>query len=312
MIVNLAAHGATIAVSTRGATLISWDPGVGESVIDGYVSEAEQSDLDGYRCAVLVPWPNRLARGQWQDGDILRRTAQADTPYTSGPDNRGLHGLIVDREFSYECTDDSIEFTTTLPASNIFPADLEIQVRFIITAKRELQFSVRARNLSARAVPVALGWHPYFTITHLDDVWFDVGAAQPVLVDDGLIPLSGAAAFGEQVNGRQRVTPADDYALARLEHDSNRWANALLYTGKRLIQMEARTNTPRQQIFHVFAASQLQRRALQNVALEPCTAMANAFNRPDVLSEIELDPREVRTLEVHLVVREGSAAGVAH
>lgn len=304
MIVHLGAHGATLAVSTLGATLLSWDPGVGASVIDGYVSETEQATLDGYRCAVLAPWANRIARGEWKDGDTLRRSPLADAPYSGGPDDRALHGLLVTQEFSYESTDDSLEFSTVLPAGDMFPADLEVQVRFTITAKRELQFSVRARNISSRSVPVALGWHPYFAVTHLDDVWFDVGAAQRVLVDDGLIPLPGEAACGPRIEGRQVVTPNDDYAMGHLEHTENGWARAELYTGERLIRIAARTNTPEQQIFHVFAADGLVRRARQDVAFEPCTAMADAYNRPDVRAEIELAPREVRTLEVHLAVRD--------
>lgn len=304
MIVHLSAHGAAIALCTRGATLLSWDPGVGESVIDGYTSESEHAALDGYRSALLAPWPNRIARGEWNDGDVLRRSPQADIPYNGGPDNRGLHGLVAEQEFNYVCTDDSIELVTRLDACDVFPADLEICVRFTLTAKRELRFSARARNLSSRSVPVALGWHPYFAVTDLNDVWFDVGTAQRIMVDDGLIPLSGEAAFGPQLEGRQKIYASDDYALAHLEHTENGWACAALYTGERLIQMAARTNTPEQQIFHVFAADGLARREHRDVALEPCTAMADAYNRPDVRADIELGPREIRTLEVYLVARE--------
>ncbi|MDT3766850.1 hypothetical protein QS713_02070 [Gleimia hominis] len=186
-------------INARGATLRNWVVD-GEQIVDGYVSDVEQSTLDGFRCAVLAPWSNRLENGKWADSSGTTYPAPAPTI----PDGEtGLHGLVFEAPFIARADESgrSVVFTYHLEPSNAYPGALDITVTYTLETANKLHVKIAATNVGEQAVPVALGWHPYFLLEETigqdpqSAPRIDVPGKYLVSTDAKLIPLDAAAAY---------------------------------------------------------------------------------------------------------------------
>lgn len=206
MIIRLTNGSQRLTLSTRGAMIFDWDPGIGASVLDGYRSLAEQEENDGFRNAVLAPWSNRTASACWDDDGRPRSTLGAT-------DAEGLHGLVWNRDFEVatvggaanQCEDSyasdcdiaapSIELVTSIPDSEAFPGPITVSVRYEIEQPGALGVVITARNDAGRDIPLGLGWHPYVRVASVDQARLWLAATHKIVTDERLLPLSGQAAF---------------------------------------------------------------------------------------------------------------------
>ncbi|QOR47546.1 aldose 1-epimerase [Trueperella pecoris] len=206
MIIQLTNGSQRLTLSTRGATIFDWDPGIGTSVLDGYRSLAEQEENDGFRNAVLAPWSNRTEDATWDDDGVARSTLGLTNA-------EGLHGLVWNRDFEIanvgaganqredadadECNINapSIELVTHIPDSEAFPGPITVSVRYEISTPDALGVAVTARNDTERPIPVGLGWHPYVRVASVDQARLWLAATHKIVTDERLLPLSGQAAF---------------------------------------------------------------------------------------------------------------------
>lgn len=197
MLIEISHGDQRLRLSTRGAMILGWDPGLGSSVLDGYRSAAEQEELDGFRNAVLVPWPNRTEDALWDDDGVARSTLGVTN-------EEGLHGLVWDLEFTpvgLELGDgggaqaDHVELVAAIPDSSAFRGPIEVRIRYDISIPGELGVRVSARNGAGRPAPIGLGWHPYFTVASLAEARVWLPATERIVVDGRLLPLEGEAAF---------------------------------------------------------------------------------------------------------------------
>lgn len=309
MIIRLTNGSQRLTLSTRGAMIFDWDPGIGASVLDGYRSLAEQEENDGFRNAVLAPWSNRTASACWDDDGVARSTLGAT-------DAEGLHGLVWSAEFDvvggtwpngvvdYEITGDHIELATTIPDSPAYPGPVEVRVRYDICEPGKLGVRISARNDAGRDIPLGLGWHPYFRV-EMTKARLRLAATHAIVTDKRLLPLPGEKAFRALEAGLAGVAheialdPDLDTGFTGLAVERG-WATAHLDTGfGYAVEMSMKVdNGIGRPNFHVFTGAPLKRDPLTSVALEPCLTMANMLNRAEEKAQMLMGPGETRTLHV--------------
>ncbi|WP_461186354.1 aldose epimerase family protein [Trueperella pyogenes] len=307
MIIRLTNGSQRLTVSTRGAMIFDWDPGIGASVLDGYRSLAEQEENDGFRNAVLAPWSNRTASACWDDDGRPRSTLGAT-------DAEGLHGLVWSAEFDvvggtwpngvvdYEITGDHIELATTIPDSPAYPGPVEVRVRYDICEPGKLGVRISARNDAGREIPLGLGWHPYFRV-EMTKARLRLAATHAIVTDKRLLPLPGEKAFRALEAGLAGVAheialdPDLDTGFTGLAVERG-WATAHLDTGLGYgveMTMKGDDGVGRPN-FHVFTGAPLKRDPLKSIALEPCLTMADMLNRGEEKARVMLQAGETRTL----------------
>ncbi|MDE1565759.1 MAG: hypothetical protein QP830_05135 [Actinotignum sanguinis] len=321
----------TLRAATRGATLLNYRLGDTE-VIDGYRNPDELRELNGFRSAVLVPWSNRIRAGRYPaalyhgDDAAVRAQLHADIP-VSGVHSvpapipeaeAGLHGLVTTQELEVIRAENGVlEFGTRLNANTVYPFELSVNIIYSIGAEGSLHVRLRAENLSEVAAPVALGWHPYFRLAGpLAEARLSLDCRARIATDTTLIPHDGAGAFApcEPLAGSP-IDPATDWAYAQLADCAGpdagdagaSWNVARLRTGTREVALWARLGSWPSKNFHIFAGSGLARDAGRAVAMEPCQALPNAFNRAEG-RDMLLEPGACRELEARVVVTEAATA----
>lgn len=109
--------------------------------------------------AVLVPWPNRIARANWD----LQGVAQ-HLPVTEPARGHAIHGLL--REVRYvveEHTERRLILSAPVQAREGYPFDLATRVEYELGVDG---LSVRhiLENVGAGNAPVAVGTHPYLRV----------------------------------------------------------------------------------------------------------------------------------------------------
>ncbi|MGJ9531987.1 aldose 1-epimerase [Actinotignum sp. GS-2025c] len=253
----------------------------------------------------------------------------------------GLHGLVTTREFEVIRADNGVlEFAARVDANSVYPFELAVNIVYSIGEDGSLHVHLRAENLSEVAAPVALGWHPYFRLAGpLEDARLSLDCRARIATDAKLIPYDGAGAFAPcEPLADSPIDPATDWAYARLADsagpdaggagvggdavgssgsadgaaDGNGgagtgWNVARLHTRNREVALWARLGDWPSKNFHIFAGSGLARDAGQAVAMEPCQALPNAFNRAEG-REMLLEPGASRELEAWVVVTEVAGA----
>lgn len=250
----------------------------------------------------------------------------------------GLHGLVTTREFEVIHADNGVlELATRVAANSVYPFELAINIVYSIGADGSLHVRLRAENLSEVAAPVALGWHPYFRLAApLGEARLSLDCRARIATDTTLIPYDGAGAFAPcEPLAHSPIDPATDWAYAQLADDAGpdagavgagggvdgsadgsadgnggagtSWNVARLHTGNREVALWARLGDWPSKNFHIFAGSGLARDAGRAVAIEPCQALPNAFNRAEG-SEMLLEPGACRELEARVVVTEAGTA----
>ncbi|AJC70699.1 aldose 1-epimerase [Trueperella pyogenes] len=285
-------------VSSIGATLLSWNV-AGREVIDGYVDETELRTLDGYRCAVLTPWSNRLAGARWIDDDAVVH----DVEPICG--DEGLHGLFTTYDFQYVRGKNWVELNGGRQADDVYPFDISVCVRYEIEGDL-LRFSLTTTNNSDRRAPITLGWHPYFLVESLDDAVVTVPGDYRILVDRALIPLPGEEAFVKLSERTFALDPDDDFAVTGLSAMDGSYTATLKMPDRMLAVSFNADDAPQalgRALFHLYSGGNLIRGRNASVAIEPCAAMTDSYNRPEIVSQILREPGEMSKLHAEVRCR---------
>jgi aldose 1-epimerase len=122
-----------------------------------------------------MPWPNRIEDGKWTlNGEPM----QLDI--TEPARNNSLHGLLRHAPYSVvDQTETAITLAATVFPQGGYPFLLDTTVRYELTDDG-LVVTHGVHNLSAAKAPVAVGTHPFFTISDVpsEDLVLTVNAAR--------------------------------------------------------------------------------------------------------------------------------------
>lgn len=266
--VVLAAGDARLAVDLRGGgmrrlVVEDWD------VLDGYPAGAV---VEGWRGAVLVPWPNRVRGGRWTWAD---RHLQLDVQSAEQPN--ALHGLVAWQPWSVlERTATGTSVGTTLEPHPGYPFRLGVAVDYALEPGR-LTVTVRVRNVGWTAAPVGVGMHPYLHVGAHEDG--GIGGAELTvpahiaLETEGGLPTGARQRFHGDVG---RIgSRAFDTPLTDLQRDADGWARLRLRGPLGELELAADQAWPWLQIYTGDTLPEGQRR--RSLAVEPMTCPPNAL-----------------------------------
>lgn len=320
-------------VSSLGGVITSWEVERGDGgceLIDGYADAAEHAGLHGYRNAVLAPWSNRIRQARFDFGGYA-----CDLGEDADGVREALHGLISGCEFREVSADaDRVCLACEIAPSEGYPFRVEVRVTYRLVGtdgRHRLELDIEARNAGDEEAPVTLGWHPY--LRHLgaaNEARVRLPGRTLVRTDEANVPLPGDAAFVAladvasgvaQLEGDCRdlvyadgdlllIGPANlDHAVTDLRPDDDGWVRASLThaDGSRVsVEFLPAECTRGVGIFHVFTGEVLPERAGEALALEPCLAMTDAFNRDECAHWVGLAPGATRILRAGLEFTESA------
>ncbi|MFT4147911.1 MAG: aldose 1-epimerase family protein [Micrococcaceae bacterium] len=232
---------------------------------------------------VLVPWPNRVDKGQWVlDG----KKQQLDiTEYDRG---HAIHGLLRNTGYSaVEQSDTSVTLHATVFPQHGYPFHLDTFVRYTLNGEG-LTVQHRVKNLSEQKAPVAIGAHPYFRVgnTPVEDLEVKIAAGTYLVADPkDMIPTEKKPVSGLlDLRQGQKVGDLDiDTGFTDITPEGKLFKHHLIDPQGNSTTLWADETMP---FVHVFtpAGFTSDKKA---IAMEPMTAPANAFNSGDHLQWLE-------------------------
>jgi len=178
----LRAGDATAVVTEVGGGVRAFTVGDVE-VLDGF---GEEAMCDGARGQSLLPWPNRVADGQWS-----WRGRDLQLALTEPPARNAIHGLT--RWANWELVElgpGSVHLRFRLHPQPGWPFPLRCDLRYALEA-RGLTVRTTLTNIGGEDAPVAAGAHPYLSAGGglVDDCVLTVPAARYLPTDDRGLPL---------------------------------------------------------------------------------------------------------------------------
>jgi len=179
----------------HGAILNAWESSMGGqnlSLIEGYDHPAdfvENGEAKGFRSMKLSPYVCRMENGSY----TLDNKAYTVEKFYLG--SSAIHGLlynvpfmVTDREANedHACVTLKHDYEATDPG---YPFRYTLEVTYTLRPGNRINLENRIKNTGDKAIPVADGWHPYFTLGGLADDWqLQMNASQMVEFDDRLLP----------------------------------------------------------------------------------------------------------------------------
>lgn len=157
-------------VPARGATVIDLRYR-GESLLDGYATPEALEAGEWAKSALLFPFPNRLRDGRYQWGG-----QEYQFPINEPKTNTAIHGFASREPFAVtriELTEEHAEITCRLDYTGHhagYPFPLTMEVTYSLTYRGLFGLSVWVKNRHTAAIPIGLGWHPYFRLAERTDV----------------------------------------------------------------------------------------------------------------------------------------------
>lgn len=299
-----ARRGRSAFVARRGATLVSLEQvvdGVVRQFVDGYRDGAELDTRPSSRSAIMAPFANRIDDARY----AFENRMHDMQPGVESAQRAMRHGFVrgVDFDAMAQHADEQgahVTFATSVIRPGAFagyPFAIDLSVTYSLDADG-LSLHVSMRNVGDTTAPCFFGWHPYFRVgdTSVDTWELQVPAKALVRTSAEYIPLSEAEAY----QPLDEASPSLDFrkakpigathidsAYAQLIFDADGRARTHLRdpaSGVRIAMWQERG------VVLVFTADTVSRDVRRSVALEPMESMANAFNRPDCVDTIRLEP----------------------
>ena len=266
--VQLSAGDARLAVDLRGGGMRrlvvgDWD------VLDGY---PRGTATEGWRGAVLVPWPNRVRNGcwTWRGQELQLDLHSAEQPHA-------MHGLVAWQPWSVLAGGGHhATVGTTLEPRPGYPFRLAAAVDYALAPDR-LSVTVRVRNIGGTAAPFGVGMHPYLHVGAAEDGGIaaaDLAVPARTAVDtEGGLPTGAQHRFHGDVGRIGHRT--FDTPLTGLERDPDGWARLRLRGPAGALELAVDGSWPWLQIYSGDGMPEGQRR--RSLAVEPMTCPPNAL-----------------------------------
>lgn len=260
----------TAQIAQVGASLRHLTVG-GVELVPPYPEDQPTPSCSG---VVLVPWPNRIRDGVWQDGDTTRALSISEPKF-----HNASHGLL--RYTAYEITersDEQVLLKAAIVPQTGYPYLVETSVRYALTDDG-IDVEHTLINRSDAAAPVALGTHPFLTIGDVDphDLVLTVPGETYFETDERMLPVGESpVSSGTDLRQGRRIGDVQlDTCFATLRRDADGFVRSTVAAP------DGRTLTLRQgEGFDFVQAFTTGRYPGQSLALavEPMTAPAEAFN----------------------------------
>jgi aldose 1-epimerase len=237
----------------------------------------EQAALFGI--PFLAPWANRLdQQAFWADG-TLYPFKESIGNIRKDAHRLPIHGLLLFEPWTVErvfADDYGATLISTLPFTSRprlmaqFPFAHRIEMRHTI---REGRLHIRTKIISqcAEALPVAIGFHPYFRLpdTRRDDWTVDIAAREHHELNERNIPTGKTSVLASNYNIDLRTHTLDD-VYTDLNRKSGGSARFAVNSGRDRLAVNF---GPHYSVAVVYAPAEHD-----FICIEPMAAITNAFN----------------------------------
>jgi len=259
------------------------------NVIDGYESETDfrqNCENKGFRSCKLSPYVCRIKNGQYHFNGVDYNIGKF------GFDENSIHGLMYDIAFDevHQQADEMmamVQLETCYAATDAgFPFQYTIMVEYILQEGNSLTLNTRVLNQHDTDIPMADGWHPYFTLGgSINECHFTIASDTMLEFDSKLIPTGETVPFHQfQQPELIAETFLDNSFLLR---NPLFGAACVLTNNKAKIQLEIfpEDSYP---ILQVYTPDHRNSIAIENLSAAP-----DAFNNS--IGIVTLEPNETKT-----------------
>jgi len=171
--------------------------GTQTALIAGLYSRADL-ELDRYfRGVALYPFVNRL-----KDGCYVHNGKRFQFALNEPALGNSLHGFLYKQRPRVEQERSSQQeaevtlvwrYAGDVPA---YPFAAEVRLHCHLHSEHGLTLSFTVKNLHHQPVPLAIGWHPFFTLGQkLDELWLQLPPVNRIEVNERLLPTGASRRF---------------------------------------------------------------------------------------------------------------------
>lgn len=170
------------------------------NVIDGFSSPAEAAEKikQFFKSAKLSPYACRVKDAEYRFGEEKHRL----TKYSKHKD--AIHGLLFDADFAItehysDETGAAVKLEFVYNDNNEgYPFCYKCEVEYKLSAGNTLTITTTITNTDKQLLPVADGWHPYFTLgDSINDYQLEFQSKEMLEFDESLIPTGKLFPFEE-------------------------------------------------------------------------------------------------------------------
>jgi aldose 1-epimerase len=254
----------------------------GRPVLDGYPAEEIAS---GARGTPLIPWPNRLA-----DGNYHYAGSDYQLDLTEPKAHNAIHGLTRWRSWTArEHGADRLVLGIMLHPTPGYPFPLDVEIEYTL-GPTGLTVATTATNLGERPCPYGTGQHPYLNGGPglIDGATLAFDAKTWIPTDDRGLPIGRQPVAGSELDfsgGRPIGDTVLDHAFTDLRRDADglAWLRLTAPDGS-----GTRLWMDQHYGFMQLYSGDTQRvdRRRLGLAVEPMTCPANSFRSGDGLVEL--------------------------
>ncbi len=266
--------------------LILKENGVLYSIIDGAKTIEELIANPYYKSAKLIPFPNRI-----KDGKYVFKGKTYQLPINHLAENHAIHGLLYNKPFivkKMENNDSSallnLEYSYNSELEG-YPFSFLLQLEYSLTISG-LKIKTSVINQGNSEMPIADGWHPYFTFQEtVNNLSLLIPGSKKIEVDNRMIPAGNKT----EIEIFNKLSKIDDRAFdTTYLIDTENTATTQLYSSKKNVSIHVWQETGLHKYNYVQIYIPPDR---TTVAIEPMTSIADAFNHGEGL--IILKPGDV-------------------
>jgi len=174
------------------------------NIIDGFTSfeDAQTNATPAFKSSKLSPFVCRMQDGQYT---FNNQTYTIEKFYLQ---THAIHGLLYDAPFEIISTH-ADEHNASVGLRYLYqgtdkgyPFRFEMLVNWKLEANNTLSVTTTVFHHNKEAIPMADGWHPYFTLgLNIDDCTLQFDSTEQIEFDDTLIPTGNKIKDERFING---------------------------------------------------------------------------------------------------------------
>ncbi|MEO6000999.1 MAG: aldose 1-epimerase [Chitinophagaceae bacterium] len=262
------------------------------NVIDNYPDpESLQNELtDSFKSCKLSPFACRIPAGRYTFNNRLYEFQK------KLKDGSSIHGLLYDKPFTmadefYDDKQAGVQLNYNYNKNDEgYPFEYRCEIRYTLMENNLMQVQTTIVNLSAETIPLADGWHPYFTLGGTIDEWtLQFNSCSMLEFNENLIPTGKLLPYAKFIE-EQSLRGVDlDNSFLLNEGGNDRACILYNPSNKLSVSFFPDASYPYLQIY-----TPPDR---QSIAIENLSGAPDCFNNK--MGLIQLPPRQSKTFTVH-------------
>lgn len=250
-----------------------------------------------FRGIPIFPVVNRLEDGRYQfEGKAYQ------LPVNEPSRQNALHGLLHHLQPEVDISESNSRAVLTYRYNGEekgYPFPVDVAITYELSADSELTIEYRVHNRHHSAIPLGLGWHPYFGFSHaIDDCQLKLPTVERLAIDSRLLPTGEKQPYSTfaELHSLRDIYLDDCFAVQ--PSPENETSSIILWSEKHELGVEIWQQTGERAFNFIQVCTAADR---QSVAIEPVTCGINAFNTGDGLITLPADDSFTARMGVRLI-----------